>query len=246
VSSACGCRPPSTQDFGLRIPALSLVMPAFDEEAGIAAAIDEAVQELGRLADAWELIVVDDGSRDGTAAIVAARAQHEPGLRLVRTDGHVGYGPALALGLRSARLDVVAYTDADAQFDLRDLALLYQSLAGADLVVGYRVGRQDPWVRRWLSVGYGWLVRCVLGVRVRDVNCALKMLRRTFVQQLQLQSGGFLIDAELFVRTQQLGGTWRELPVRHRARRRGASTIRLRTCFETVRELVRLWRSLRR
>ncbi|MBX3462081.1 MAG: glycosyltransferase family 2 protein [Planctomycetes bacterium] len=221
-------------------------MPAHDEAAGIAFAVAEAVQALGEIAGSWELIVVDDGSVDRTAAIVAERARHEPRIRLVRTEGHVGYGAALARGLRAARLEVVAYTDADAQFELRDLPALHQGLADVDMAVGYRAARRDPRLRRLTSAVYRWLVGVLLGLRVRDVNCALKMLRRDFVQRLDLQSRGFLVDAELFLRTRQLGGRWRELPVQHRPRVHGASSIRCTTAFTTMGELLRLRRALRR
>src|SRR4051812_31454028 len=133
---------------------LSLVLPAFNEEAGLRQALAEADESLGRLCADYEILVVDDGSRDGTATVAAEEALRRPHVRLLRHALNRGYGAALRSGFEAARFDRVAFTDADCQFHLDDLALLLPLAESAPVVVGYRVGRQDPWRRRFLSCGY--------------------------------------------------------------------------------------------
>src|ERR1700722_12590348 len=135
-------------------PCLSLVLPACNEEAGLRQAIAEADEALARLCSEYEILVIDDGSRDGTAAVAAAEAVNRPHVRLLRHQSNRGYGAALRTGFEAARFDLVAFTDADCQFHLDDLALLLPHADTAPVVVGYRVDRQDPFRRRFLSRGY--------------------------------------------------------------------------------------------
>src|SRR5947209_13354579 len=128
-----------------KLRSLSLVIPAYNEEAGIRQAVAEADTALAGLAQDYEILVVDDGSGDGTAAAVARAAQAHPRVRLLRHDRNRGYSAALRTGFEGARGRLVAFTDADCQFDLADLGLLLPLAERSPLVVGYRVGRQDPW-----------------------------------------------------------------------------------------------------
>src|SRR5262245_17137207 len=140
---------------------LSLVLPAFNEEAGVRQAVAEADDALAALCQDYEILVVDDGSTDGTAAAVAAEAAARPRVRLLRHAANAGYGAALRTGFRAARFDLVAFTDADCQFHLGDLGRLLPLTAAHPVVVGWRVGRQDPWRRRFLSRGYNLLARAL-------------------------------------------------------------------------------------
>src|SRR5215212_4924394 len=157
---------------------LSLVIPAFNEEAGIAAAIAEADDALARQAGDYEVLVVDDGSRDRTFAVASEAARGRPRVRVLRHDVNRGYGAALRTGFEAARCDRVAFTDADCQFDLNDLNKLVPLADDVPIVAGYRIDRKDPWRRRFLSRGYNLLARTFLGTRVRDCDCALKVFRK--------------------------------------------------------------------
>lgn len=232
------------EDVKRPIPELSAVMPAYNEEAILPLAIDEAVAALEELCERWELIVVDDGSTDATPRILAERSQAEPRIKVLTQRPNQGYTKALARGFAAAEYDAVFYTDADAQFDLREIARLFPLLADADMVAGYRDGRQDPWVRLLTSAVYNRLQGMVLGVRARDVNCAFKLFRKSFFDVVTIQSDGFLIDAELYARAKKAGLKWAQLGVTHRPREKGSSTVRLSTITETLRELWRLRRRL--
>src|SRR4051812_19561750 len=147
---------------------LSLILPAYNEAAGIAEAVAEADDALARFAGDYEILVVDDGSRDDTAAIAEAVARDRPRVRLLRHDVNRGYGAALRTGFEAARGALVAFTDADGQFDLADLERLVYLADLAPVVVGYREQRQDPWRRRFISWGYNQIARRLFGTAVRD------------------------------------------------------------------------------
>ncbi len=226
------------------IPELSAVMPAYNEEAILPLALEEAVRALDALCERWELIVVDDGSTDRTPEILAEWSAREPRVRPVTQRPNQGYTKALARGFAEARYEAIFYTDADAQFDLMEIERLYPLLAEADMVAGYRVGRKDPWIRLLTSAVYNRIQALVLGVSARDVNCAFKLFRRSFFDSVTIESDGFLIDAELYARAKRAGLTWRQVGVTHRPREKGSTTVRAATVTETLRELWRLKRRL--
>jgi dolichol-phosphate mannosyltransferase len=204
---------------------LSLVIPAHNEEASIRQAVAEADDALARVAPDYEILVVDDGSSDATAAAVASEAATRPRVRLLRHPANRGYGAALRTGFEAARFERVAFTDADCQFHLDDLSRLLPLTDAADVAAGYRVGRQDPARRRLLSWGYNTAVRALLGTRVRDVDCALKVFRREALAGLLPESAGFFVNTEMLARARQRGYRVAEAGVRHRPRLRGSSKV---------------------
>jgi dolichol-phosphate mannosyltransferase len=229
-------RPATTAPAGL-----SLVIPAYNEAAGIRQAIDEADGALADLAGVYEILVVDDGSRDDTGAIAQAAAQTHPRVRLLRHPENRGYGAALRTGFEAARFDRIAFTDADCQFDLRDLASLIPLANQRSLAVGYRVDRQDAWTRRFYSRGYNLLVRGLLGTRVRDCDCALKVFPREALDRLLPRSDGFFVNAEMLTRARQQGYDVTEVGVRHRPRLRGFSKVSLADIPRTLATLLPFW-----
>ncbi len=223
-------------------PSLSLVLPARDEARNIGAALERARLVLGRLCKEYEILVVDDGSRDATAAIAA----RFPEARVLRHPSGRGYGAALRTGLAASRMEWIAFTDADLQFEIAELERLLAVADAADLVIGVRAPRRDPWRRRLLGAVWNALVRSLLGLPVRDVNCAFKLLRREAVAKLPLHSAGAAINAELLARAVARGLRVREVPVSHFPRRAGRpSGARPAVIARALVELVRLWRELR-
>lgn len=220
---------------------LSLVLPAFNEEATIGQAIEEADVALGRLAQDYEILVVDDGSQDATAAIVTAASRAHPRVRLLRHAVNRGYGAALRTGFEAACFDRVAFTDADCQFNLADLASLVPLTEQVPLAVGYRLDRQDPWHRRFVSWAYNLLVRALLGTQVRDCDCALKVFRKETLARLLPETSGFFVNTEMLARARQLGYRVAEQGVRHRPRVGGSSTVSLREIPRTLKTLLPFW-----
>jgi dolichol-phosphate mannosyltransferase len=232
---------------GLRSPPdgaswrLSLVIPAYNEEVGICQAVAEADAALSGLVSDYEILVVDDGSSDATADAVVEASQANPHVRLLRHVENRGYGAALRTGFEAARFDCVGFTDADCQFDLHDLALLLSLTDQAPIVAGYRLQRQDPWRRRFASWGYNVLARTLLGTRVRDCDCALKIFRKEALTRLLPESQGFFVNTEMLVRARQLGLRVEQVGVRHRPRLRGMSKVRLSEVPRTLGTLLPFW-----
>jgi len=226
---------------------LSLVFPAFDEEPNLGPLLDEARRIAARLATHFEIVVVDDGSRDEGARVVAERARSDPRIRLIRHVANRGYGAALRAGLRAARGELVFFSDADLQFDLDELALLLEHAADFDIVAGYRAPRRDPWPRRLLAWGWGSLVRGLFDLEVRDIDCAFKVFRRHVLEALPLASIGAFVNTELLVRARSAGFRVHQVPVSHRRRRHGRQTgAHPRVIARALVELASLYRELRR
>jgi glycosyltransferase involved in cell wall biosynthesis len=223
---------------------LSLIMPAFNEADGIVQAVAEAQEALADLDYQFEIIVVDDGSSDRTAWLVEEVAATSSRVRLIRHPENRGYGAALRTGFESARYECVAFTDADGQFYLEDLDRLMPLTDAFAIVAGYREKRRDPWRRRFFSWGYNKLVRNLLGTRVRDCDCALKVFRREVLRVLLPESRGFFANAEMLCKANRFGLKVAEVGVRHRERRRGVSKVSLWDIPRTLGVLVPFWWSV--
>jgi glycosyltransferase involved in cell wall biosynthesis len=202
------------------MPSISLVMPAHNEAENIEPVVTEAVPALAAVSNEFEIIVVDDGSKDDTAGVTRRLMETEPHLRLVQHPVNKGFGAAVLTGLTSATKDWVLYTDADRQFVLAELASFMPYTDKADLIAGYRAPRRDPFLR--VLYGKGWSMLCTLffGYTVRDVDCGFKLLRRKIIDQLadKIGSRGATFSIEWLVRAKRAGYRFVELPVTHRLR----------------------------
>lgn len=226
-------------------PELSYVLPAYNEEANIEEAVRDADAACREFCSSWEVVVVDDGSRDRTPEILERLRSEIPALKVIRVEPNRGYTNALRTGFLASTKPWVFYTDADNQFDPREVARFLAIRNESDLVIGYRVARKDGWLRLLLSRGYNNLQKLILGISARDINCAFKLFRRRFFDIAPIESDGFLVDAELLVRARLLGLRVRELPVGHRPRAAGTTTVGWKTIPATLRDMVRFRRKLR-
>lgn len=224
---------------------ISVVLPAFNEEENIGEAVDQCVDFLGTAFESWEVIVVDDGSADGTAAAVEERVATEPRVRLVRHPENLGYGKALANGFDAAANDIVFFTDADLQFDVRELKDAVPLLDDHDVVFGFRVYRYDSVLRCLLSWTYNRLVRVLFGIGVRDVDCSFKLFSRPVVDRLVLESTDFFIDTEMVARVGRMGVRTVEKGVRHYPRKAGHTTVRASHIPRTLGTVARMWWRIR-
>jgi len=229
------------------IGGLSAVVPVHDEEAAIAGVVQALLHELPRVAARFELIVVDDGSTDRTAAVLDELRRSVPCLRVVRHSGNRGYGAALRSGFAVARHAWVLVMDGDGQIDPRQLGDVVAALDGHDGVVGYRARRADAWPRRLNTAAWNGLVRWLFALETRDLNCAFKLLPTGLVQDQALVSEGAVISAEILVRAARAGYRLAEVPIVHRPRRAGrASGARPGVVARAGLELLRLHRRTRR
>ncbi len=230
-----------------RLPGLTIVLPCFNEEDNVADAIRYAAAAADAVALDYEVIVVNDGSTDATAERAAAFAAADEHVRLVVHAVNRGYGDALRSGLEAARMPWIFLTDADLQFDLRELERFAPLAADADLVVGRRAQRRDPLVRRANAGAWNWLVRRMFAIPIRDVDCAFKLIRADLLDGLELRSHGAMISTELVVRLLARGARLRERDVLHRPRVAGEqSGADLRVVLRAFRELAWLRGELRR
>lgn len=224
---------------------LSIVLPAHNEEDNIESSIARATEVAERLFDGHEVVVVDDGSTDDTAAIVRRIAQSDPRVRLISHGRNRGYGEALRTGFLSARLDYLFYTDADLQFDIDELELLVQYVGAVDVIVGYRRQRQDPLQRRLSAWVWNRIMRLLFYVPVRDLDCAFKLFNRRVLEDLDIESVGLLVNTELMVKLGRSGYSLVEVGVTHLPRPAGESKFgSFRVILVALIELLRMRRRL--
>ena len=225
---------------------ISIVLPAFNEEANIEQAMKTATEVADKLCADHEILVVDDGSSDRTAALVTAAGAQDPRIKLLSHDVNRGYGEALRTGFTNAKMDLVFFTDADNQFDLYELEAFLPFSQNVDVVAGYRINRQDAPLRRLNAWGWNHLVRIAFYVPVRDIDCAFKLFRREVFEKIDLESVGAMVNTELMVKVARQGGSVIELGVRHYPRvggsPRGAHPKVIARAFL---ELIRMRRRLR-
>lgn len=225
---------------------LTIVLPAYNEQDNIQQAVRAATRAAAGLVAEHEIVVVDDGSRDATPErLRALEAELGGRLRVLRHTVNRGYGAALRAGFAAARGDLVFYTDSDNQFDLGQLGSALPLMADHDAVLGYRLHRRDPFTRICTSAVFNRLTCLVLGMRVRDLNCSFKLVRREILQALPLESDDFFIDAELVARLHRAGGCYTQMPVRHFPRTAGRSSVRASDVPRTLRSLARMRARLR-
>jgi glycosyltransferase involved in cell wall biosynthesis len=228
------------------MPVLSVAMPAHNEAENIVDVLSDAVAVLERIEPDYEIVVVDDGSTDGTANLVHQFAETHERVRLVRHQVNQGYGAAVWTGLTSSAGDKRFFTDADGQFKLEELRLLLAEMPPADFVAGYRRVRQDPFMRKLNGWGWCWLVNSLFGYAARDIDCAFKLMRREVIESLPVKSRGATFSAELLVRARRAGFIFREVGVSHLPRTKGApSGAKLKVIVRAFKELLLLWRELR-
>lgn len=227
-------------------PQFSLFIPFCNERALLQAAVDKALAVFGSLPGGFELLLVDDGSSDGSESIAVGLAQRHHEVHLVRHPRRLGYGAVLTTGYRAARGAVIAYSDVDMPAPLEHFARALPLLKEADIVVGYPIGVSKPIHRHLYTWGYGWMVRTLLQLRVRDVNFSFKLLRRSLVDELQLRAETGFIDAELLDQARALGGRRLEVAVPYQRRSKGRSHFNSPVvAWRTGAELVRYWRAQR-
>jgi glycosyltransferase involved in cell wall biosynthesis len=228
-----------------RVLAFSYFFPAHNEAENIERLVEEALATLPALAERFEVIAVDDGSRDETPAIAdRLAAAHPDVVRVVHHPTNLGYGAALRSGFRAARYEIVGFTDGDRQFRVADLGRLLERLGGPDspdAVAGYRLKRADPAIRLIYARLYRFALRVWFRLRLHDVDCACKVFRHTALEDVRLESGGAFLSAELFIKMRARGRRVAEVGVSHYPRLAGQqSGANPKVVLRAVRDFWRL------
>lgn len=205
-----------------KLSALSVFFPCHNEEGNVENLTKRCQDYLPKIADDFEIIIVNDGSKDRTKEIADRLASEDPRVRPIHHEVNKGYGGALQSGFEAAKHPYVFFTDGDGQFAIEDLEPFAKAiLEGADAAVGYRINRKDPLHRRLNAWAWTSLVNLLFSLKIRDVDCAYKLIRRDKLEGLTLKSEGALISTELLARLRKRGCKFVELPVEHHARTAG-------------------------
>ena len=222
---------------------LSIFFPAFNDSGTIASLVIAARQAASRLTPDFEIIVVNDGSSDRTQEIADELARTYPEVRVVHHPRNRGYGGALRTGFQEARKDVIFYTDGDAQYDPTELEVLWQRFGDdVDLVNGYKISRSDPLHRIVIGRIYHHTVKLLFGLRVRDVDCDFRLLRRAIFDRVALERNSGVICLEMMKKIQDSGFRIAEVPVHHYHRAFGTSQFfNFRRLFRTMVDVAGLW-----
>jgi glycosyltransferase involved in cell wall biosynthesis len=228
---------------GSKTPGLSVFFPAYNDSGTIASMVIRAVQAAAALTPDYEVIVVNDGSADATAAIADELARTYPHVRVIHHPNNRGYGGALQTGFRSATKDLIFYTDGDAQYDPAELAVLWAQMTPAiDLVNGYKISRADPLHRIIIGRVYHYTVSLMFGLKLRDVDCDFRLMRRTIFERINLEKTSGIICVEMMKKIQDGGFRIAEVPVHHYHRAYGKSQFfNFRRIFKTGVDVFRLW-----
>lgn len=232
-----------TTDALPRVVGLSIFFPAYNDSGTIASLVIAARRTAARLTPDFEIIVVDDGSPDNTAAIADELARTYPEVRVVHHPVNRGYGGALRTGFLEARKDVIFYTDGDAQYDPAELELLWPHLRdGVDVVNGTKISRSDPLHRIIIGRVYHHTVKLLFGLPVHDVDCDFRLMRRKIFDRISLERTSGVICVEMMKKIHDAGFRIVEVPVHHYHRAFGQSQFfNFRRLFKTGVDLARLW-----
>src|SRR5215470_17601894 len=222
---------------------ISAFFPAYNDAGTIASMVVLTDRTLRWLTDDYEIIVVNDGSRDHTAVVLSELETRYASLKVILHPTNMGYGAALRTGFANSTKDLIFYTDGDAQYDVRELEALLPLMTGSvDIVNGYKMSRSDPLHRTIIGNIYCWLVKLAFRVKIRDVDCDFRLMRRSSFERIRLASSSGTICIELVKSLQNAGMTFAEAPVHHYHRAYGKSQFfNFKRLFKTLIDLSRLW-----
>jgi glycosyltransferase involved in cell wall biosynthesis len=226
---------------------LSIFFPAYNDSGTIASMVIRAVKTASELTPDYEVLVIDDGSRDDTAEIADELARTYPGrVRAIHHPKNRDYGAALTTGFRSSTKELIFYTDGDAQYDPTELADLWAKMTPeVDLVNGYKISRADPLHRIVIGRTYHYIVSILFGLKLRDVDCDFRLMRRRIFDRIDLEKTSGIICVEMMKKIQDGGFTVAEVPVHHYHRAFGRSQFfNYRRLIRTARDLFLLWFAL--
>lgn len=220
---------------------ISIVFPAYNEEANIGKVVEQAQNVISELFTDFEIIVVNDGSHDKTGEIIESMKASHPTLVALHHEVNCGYGATLRTGIEAASKELVFFTDSDLQFDLSEIKSLLEWVEDNDIVAGYRADRADPAHRRFNAWGWNVLVRMILGLKIKDIDCAFKLFRRCVFDDIRLESVGAMINTEILMLANGKNMRIKEVPVRHFPRVAGEQTgANLKVILKAFRELINM------
>lgn len=232
----------------IKISELSVFFPAYNEEENIKKTILSAVKILKKVCKKWEVLVIDDGSKDKTAEIVKQLSKKQKRIKLIRHKENKGYGAALKTGFYSCKYKYICYTDSDGQFDFKEIKKFISAIRNYDLVIGYRKKRTDRLYRRFLAKILRFVNLILFNLNVKDVDCGFKLFKREILYKIgKLITASAITETEFVVRAQRLGFKIKEIGVLHHSRREGEQTGgKIKVILKASWEGLKLWWLLKR
>lgn len=229
------------------IQSLTVFFPAYNDEDNISKVAETAIEVLEELGHDYEMIIVHDGSPDGTGEVADELARKHPKLRIIHHEKNLGYGAALKTGFTSAKNEYIFYTDGDNQFDVGEMKKFVPlvSLGLSDLVVGFRNRKQYSLYRKITSFTYNLVLQVLFDLPYRDVDCAFKLVPKSLIDEMVISSVDAFIDAEILIRAQQRGYETTEIGVTHRARETGVSGVKTNVILGTIKEMIQFYLQVR-
>lgn len=227
-------------------PFISAFFPCYNDAGTIASMVELTTLTLKKLTRQYEVVVVDDGSSDLSRPILLSLKKTHPKLKLVFHQKNQGYGGALISGFKNCSGDLIFYTDGDFQYDVSELEKLFFKMTGkVDIVQGYKVKRHDPWFRILIGELYNFGVKFLFGIRIRDVDCDFRLIRKSVFEKVKLEHKSGVITVEIVKKIQDAGFKFSEVPVSHFFRSYGKSQFfNYRRIYRVLIELIELWTEL--
>ncbi|MCF8145556.1 MAG: glycosyltransferase family 2 protein [Deltaproteobacteria bacterium] len=203
---------------------LSVFFPCFNEALNIEDLVLEATEILDNLVQEYEILIINDGSTDNTGLVTEKLAVKHKNVRVIHHQKNRGYGAALISGFSSSAHEWIFFTDGDHQFHMHEIEMLLKEIDHYDLILGFRKKRQDPWHRTLYAWSWNRLVRILFSLKIRDLNCAFKLIRKKALEGISLNSSGATISTELLVKMKLSGAHIKQVGVSHIPRRFGTQT----------------------
>lgn len=230
----------------MKLEELSVFFPAYNEQGNIIKTVEEAYQVIPKYAERFEIIVINDGSKDKTKEKLEELLRKHPDLKVVSHAKNRGYGAALKSGFSGSRFKYVFFTDGDGQFDIEEIGKLVNLIGNCDIAAGFRLGRKDPAYRILNAKAYNFLVKILFGLSVKDIDCAFKIIRKEVLDTVDLKSESQFISAELLIKAKNKNFIAKQCGVRHFPREKGKATgNKPQVIINSFKELFRLWKELR-
>ena len=228
------------------ISELSLFFPTYNEEKNIKKVVTNAKKVLEKVTDRWEIIIVNDGSKDGTRNVAEGLAKTDRRIRVVNHKVNKGYGGALKSGFKSARYNWVAFTDSDGQFDFAEIIKFIEHKNHADLILGYRLKRADSLMRKVYTYVWGFIPFILWGLNVRDYSCGFKLIKKKVYNEIQPLIGEEKVtQIEMLIKAKRAGFRFEEVGVNHYPREYGKQTgANIKVIMKSFFDLVKLWQKL--
>jgi glycosyltransferase involved in cell wall biosynthesis len=226
---------------------ISVFFPCYNEQDNVKRVVAKAVETLEGMGVDFEVVIVNDGSADGTGKAADALAAADKRVRVVHHPQNMGYGAAVQSGIRNAKKELIFFTDGDGQFDIGEIKLLLPFIEQNDIVCGYRLDRKDPFGRKLNGWLWTQLVCVLFGMRIRDIDCAFKLFRSEVFERMKLSSAGALISAEILARVTRRGYRIVEVGVHHYPRTAGKQTgANWKVILKAFKELFKLYNRIRK